>query len=133
MPGPNPKQSPPSRLSRHTLELVEQPVAADDLAALARVRRAASVPIAADESVRTMDDARRIIALGAADALVIKPMVCGGLAPSRAILGLAAGRRRRLRHHHHRLRPWHRWSPGPQPRHGAITNPAQWSRHRHPA
>ncbi|MFN8539026.1 MAG: enolase C-terminal domain-like protein [Thermomicrobiales bacterium] len=79
-----------ARLSRHTLELVEQPVAADDLAALARVRRAASVPIAADESVRTMDDARRIIALGAADALVIKPMVCGGLAPGRAILDLAA-------------------------------------------
>jgi o-succinylbenzoate synthase len=77
-------------LSRHGLELIEQPVAANDLAALARVNRAVRVPIAADEAVRTLDDARRIIALGAADALVIKPMVCGGLAAGRAILDLAA-------------------------------------------
>jgi L-Ala-D/L-Glu epimerase len=79
-----------ARLSRHGLELIEQPVAADDPAALARVRRAARVPVAADEAARTLDDARRIIALGAADALVIKPMVCGGLATGRTILDLAA-------------------------------------------
>lgn len=79
-----------ARLSRHNLELVEQPAAADDLAALVRVRRAVPVPVAADESVRTLDDARRIIALDAADALVVKPMVCGGLTPGRAILDLAA-------------------------------------------
>jgi o-succinylbenzoate synthase len=78
------------RLSRHDLELVEQPVAADDFASLARVRRAVSVPIAADEAVRTLDDARRIVASGAADLLVVKPMVCGGLAAGRAILKLAA-------------------------------------------
>jgi L-alanine-DL-glutamate epimerase-like enolase superfamily enzyme len=78
------------RLSRHDLELVEQPVAANDFATLARVRRSVSVPIAADEAVRDLDDARRIIALGAADLLVVKPMVCGGLAAGRAILNLAA-------------------------------------------
>lgn len=77
------------RLSRYGLELVEQPVAADDFAAMARVRRAVEVPIAADEAVRDLEDARQIIALGAADVLVIKPMVCGGLAAGSAILSLA--------------------------------------------
>ena len=79
-----------ARLARYDLELIEQPVAADDLAALTRVRRAVRVPIAADEAVRGLDDARRIVALGAADVLVIKPMVCGGLTAGRAILDLAA-------------------------------------------
>ena len=79
-----------ARLARYDLELIEQPVAADDLAALARVRRAVKVPLAADEAVRNLDDARRIAALAAADVLVIKPMVCGGLVAGRAILDLAA-------------------------------------------
>lgn len=77
------------RLARYDLELIEQPVAANDLAGLSRVRRAVSVPIAADEAVRDLASARRIIALGAADALVIKPMTAGGLAAGRAILDLA--------------------------------------------
>ena len=79
-----------ARLSRHNLELIEQPVAANDLAALARVRSTVRIPIAADEAVRDLDDARRIIAMDAAASLVVKPMVCGGLTTGRAILFLAA-------------------------------------------
>jgi O-succinylbenzoate synthase len=74
-----------ARLARFDLELVEQPVAAlDDLAA---VRRRVRVPIAADEAVRTLDDARRLALLGAADALVLKAQPLGGVA---AALDLAA-------------------------------------------
>jgi O-succinylbenzoate synthase len=74
-----------ARLARYDLELVEQPVAAlDDLAA---VRRRVRVPIAADEAVRTLDDARRLAVLGAADALVLKAQPLGGVA---AALDLAA-------------------------------------------
>ena len=54
------------RLAGFDLELVEQPVA--DLADLARVRRRVAVPVAADESLRSLDDARRLAALDAADA-----------------------------------------------------------------
>lgn len=79
-----------ARLERYDLELVEQPTPADDLVGLARVRRAAATPIAADEAVRDLDSARRIAALGAADLLVIKPMVVGGLRAGKAILDLAA-------------------------------------------
>jgi len=73
-----------ARLARHDLEYVEQPVATlDDLA---RVRRRVTVPVAADECVRTLDDARRLKALGAADVIVLKQQPLGGV---RAALDIA--------------------------------------------
>jgi O-succinylbenzoate synthase len=65
------------RLAGFDLELVEQPVA--DLEDLARVRRRVAIPVAADESVRTLDDARRFAALDAADAVVVKVQPLGGV------------------------------------------------------
>jgi O-succinylbenzoate synthase len=65
------------RMSRYVLELVEQPVAS--LEDLARVRRAVDVPVAADESVRSLEDARRVRALGAADVIVLKQQPLGGV------------------------------------------------------
>jgi L-Ala-D/L-Glu epimerase len=73
------------------IEFVEQPVDAMDLESLAAVRRAVKVPIAADEAVTSLDAARAIIEAGAADLLVIKPMVVGGLRPAREIIKHAAG------------------------------------------
>lgn len=70
-------------MARYDLELVEQPVASiDDLAA---VRRRVDVPIAADECVRTVDDARRL----AADALVVKVQPLGGFAATLRIIDAA--------------------------------------------
>jgi L-Ala-D/L-Glu epimerase len=77
------------RLGRYDLELVEQPVAAHDLAGLARVRAATRVPIAADEAAHDLANARAIIAAGAADVLVVKPMTAGGLQAGHAIINLA--------------------------------------------
>jgi o-succinylbenzoate synthase len=71
------------------LELVEQPVVAEDLTGMARVRAAVVTPIAADEAVGTLPQARAVVAAGAADALVVKPMMAGGLRPARAIVDLA--------------------------------------------
>lgn len=62
------------------LELVEQPVAAHDLDALAAVTAAVGTPIMADESVRTAHDVRRIAERGAADLVNIKLAKAGGLA-----------------------------------------------------
>ena len=50
-----------------------------DLADLARVRRRVAVPVAADESVRSLGDARRLAALAAADAVVVKVQPLGGV------------------------------------------------------
>ena len=61
------------------LEYVEQPVRPElGLAVLGRVRRAAQVPIAADESVLDLAAAERLLAADAVDVLVVKPARVGG-------------------------------------------------------
>jgi len=75
-------------LAAFDLEYVEQPVAAENLEGLARVRAKTGVPIAADEAVRDAETARRILALGAADVIILKPMVLGGLHASLRVAAL---------------------------------------------
>lgn len=76
------------RLERYGVELVEQPVASlDDLA---RVRRRVSVAVAADECVRSVDDARRLRTLDAADAVVLKVQPLGGVRAALAVAEAAA-------------------------------------------
>jgi O-succinylbenzoate synthase len=65
------------QLARYGLELVEQPVATLD--ELARLRRNVDVPLAADECIRSVDDARCLAALHAADAVVLKVQPLGGV------------------------------------------------------
>ena len=75
------------RLAPFGLELVEQPVASlEDLAA---VRRRVAVPVAADECVRGLDDARRLADLDAADALVVKVQPLGGMAATLSVIDAA--------------------------------------------
>jgi O-succinylbenzoate synthase len=71
------------RLALLDLEFVEQPVRTLD--ELAELRRRVSVALAADESVRTVADARRLAAIGAADALVVKVQCLGGIAAAMAL------------------------------------------------
>lgn len=74
----------------HGVALCEQPVAPgpDAAARLARVRRASPVPIAADESCATVADLRALVAAGAVDAVVVKPLRTG-LAGALAMLAEA--------------------------------------------
>ena len=65
-----------TRLADLDLELVEEPVAG--LEALAEIRKTSPVPVAVDESARTIDDVRRTIALGSADLVILKPSALGG-------------------------------------------------------
>ncbi len=59
------------------LVLLEQPVIRDDLEGLRAIRQLTGVPVAADESVRSLDDARRVAQLQAADYINIKIMKTG--------------------------------------------------------
>jgi L-alanine-DL-glutamate epimerase-like enolase superfamily enzyme len=59
------------------VELLEQPVAPDDLEGLAAVRRAASMPVVVDESCVVARDIPRVA--GAADGINIKLAKCGSL------------------------------------------------------
>ena len=72
-----------ARLARYDVELVEQPV--PTLAGLAEVRRRVAVPVAADECVRDVADARELARLGAADAVVLKVQTLGGVATALAV------------------------------------------------
>lgn len=78
-----------SALEGCDIEFVEQPVAPDDLEGLRRVRWAVRTPIAADECVTSLESAGRVLEAGAADILVLKPMVVGGLRSAREIAELA--------------------------------------------
>jgi L-alanine-DL-glutamate epimerase-like enolase superfamily enzyme len=57
--------------------LLEQPVAWDDLDSLAAIRRDTGVPVAADESVRSLQDLRDVVRREAADFVNIKIMKSG--------------------------------------------------------
>jgi L-alanine-DL-glutamate epimerase-like enolase superfamily enzyme len=59
------------------IRLIEQPVAREDLDGMAALRADGRIPIAADESVFTLEDARRVIAHGAADCINLKIMKAG--------------------------------------------------------
>ena len=61
------------------IELVEQPVKAADLDGLAYVTAHSQVPVLADESVFSPEDALKIMQAHAADMINIKLMKCGGL------------------------------------------------------
>ncbi|MQC18168.1 MAG: o-succinylbenzoate synthase [Chloroflexi bacterium] len=61
------------------VELVEQPVPAREVEALARVRERSPMRIAADESVADPETLARVLDLRAADLVVLKPMLLGGV------------------------------------------------------
>jgi L-alanine-DL-glutamate epimerase-like enolase superfamily enzyme len=69
------------------VELLEQPVAPDDLEGLAAVHRAARVPIVADEACRTAADIPRLA--GAVDGINIKLAKCGSLREALRMVAVA--------------------------------------------
>ncbi|GAA1652603.1 L-Ala-D/L-Glu epimerase [Kribbella alba] len=71
------------------IELVEQPVPAPDLEAMAWISDRVSTPILADESVYGVRDLVAVIRHGAADLVNVKLAKCGGLGPARTLLELA--------------------------------------------
>lgn len=68
---------------------VEQPVAAGDLAGMARVRRESGLKVMADESVVTLADAQALIQAGAVDYLYIRLGKVGGLLGAQALVQAA--------------------------------------------
>jgi L-Ala-D/L-Glu epimerase len=71
------------------ISCVEQPVAHDELAALAEARKQISVPIMLDESLTSDVDARRAIELSACDLFNIRLSKCGGYLASLRFVAMA--------------------------------------------
>jgi o-succinylbenzoate synthase len=67
------------------LEWIEQPLPDWDLEGLAELTGSFDTPLAVDESVYTVHDARRVIAMKAADVVNIKVPKCGGIYRSQQI------------------------------------------------
>ncbi len=67
------------RLDEHGLTMIEQPLAWDDIADHARLQRELRTPVCLDESIRSRDDARRALDLGACRVINVKVGRIGGL------------------------------------------------------
>jgi muconate cycloisomerase len=78
-----------ARLEPLEVALFEQPTRRGDHAAMAEVRRRSGIPIMADESVFTPQDAIEVIRAGAADVMSLYPGKHGGIRPTQQIAKIA--------------------------------------------
>lgn len=72
------------RLEQFRLEYCEQPVQSNK--DMFKLKSSTNIPLAADESLRSKEDALDIIVKGSADVLILKPMMLGGLIPTLQII-----------------------------------------------
>ncbi|WP_411964801.1 mandelate racemase/muconate lactonizing enzyme family protein [Haloferax sp. YSMS24] len=77
------------RAVEYDVAFLEQPVPADDVDGLRRVREASPIPISADESLFSVRDARRLIEADAVDIFSIKVAKHGGLREAKHIVDMA--------------------------------------------
>ncbi len=76
----------------YDIQYVEQPLKAHDLAGMRTLRQALPIPIAADEALHSLESARLLLDSEAADILVIKPQLAGGLRVGQKIIQAATER-----------------------------------------
>ncbi|MBU4376711.1 MAG: dipeptide epimerase [Candidatus Omnitrophica bacterium] len=78
-----------SAMRRYNFSLIEQPVKKGDIASLKKVSNAIREPVMADESLCTLDDAKKLIEEKACKMFNIRISKCGGLINSLNIAKLA--------------------------------------------
>ena len=71
------------------VSFMEQPVAAHDYTGMAEVRRLVEMPVVADESAGTPEDAARLAVNESCDILSIYVGMAGGIAPARRVASVA--------------------------------------------
>jgi o-succinylbenzoate synthase len=76
-----------NKLEPFKLEYVEQPV--KNIINFIQLRNRTAIPLAADESIRTVKDAADFIQRKAAEVLVLKPIMLGGIIPVLLIKNIA--------------------------------------------
>jgi len=78
-----------NKLEKFNIQFAEQPVPAGDLKGLVKVRKNSPIPIMADESVHSPEDALCLIKAEAVDLMNSKLMKCGGILKGRKIADVA--------------------------------------------
>jgi L-Ala-D/L-Glu epimerase len=81
-----------SQCVQYTIQYVEQPLPAHELKDMHALRQAVPLPLAADEALYNLKSAERILDHKAADILIIKAQLAGGLRVGRQIIQRAAER-----------------------------------------
>jgi L-alanine-DL-glutamate epimerase-like enolase superfamily enzyme len=79
-----------ARLREFKIHFVEQPLPPEDIEHVAALRQSIWLPLIADESIYTLQDAKTLALLGAADAFSIYVGKAGGIGPARKIAEFAA-------------------------------------------
>ncbi len=78
-----------NKMEKFKIQFAEQPVPAEDMKGLVEVRKNSPIPIMADESVHSPEDAMRLIQAEAVDLINIKLMKSGGILKARKIAAIA--------------------------------------------
>lgn len=71
-------------------EFIEQPVKADDIEGLKRIKESVKTPVLADESVFSLADVKKLLELNAVDYINIKLDKCGGISKALELSELCA-------------------------------------------
>jgi L-Ala-D/L-Glu epimerase len=71
------------------IQYVEQPLPSHDINGMRELQHAVSIPLAADEAVHDLNSIRTLLRAQAAQVMIIKPQLAGGLRASREMLRLA--------------------------------------------
>jgi L-alanine-DL-glutamate epimerase-like enolase superfamily enzyme len=82
-----------NKMEKFNIQFAEQPVPAEDMKGLVEVRKNSPIPIMADESVHSPEDALRLIQAEAVDLINIKLMKSGGILKARKIAAIAEAAR----------------------------------------
>ncbi|MDW8041027.1 MAG: dipeptide epimerase [Nitrososphaerota archaeon] len=78
-----------NKMAKYNVQFAEQPVPAEDLKGLIEVKRNSPIPVMADESVHSPEDAIRLVKAEAVDLINIKLMKSGGIHKARKIAAIA--------------------------------------------
>jgi L-alanine-DL-glutamate epimerase-like enolase superfamily enzyme len=78
-----------NKIERFNIQFAEQPVPAEDMKGLVNVRKNSPIPVMADESVHSPEDALSLIKAEAVDFINIKLMKSGGMLKGRKIADVA--------------------------------------------
>jgi L-alanine-DL-glutamate epimerase-like enolase superfamily enzyme len=78
-----------NKMKKFNIQFAEQPVPAEDFKGLIKVKKNSPIPVMADESVHSPEDAFRLIQAEAVDFINIKLMKSGGILKARKIAEVA--------------------------------------------
>jgi o-succinylbenzoate synthase len=81
-----------SRCVQYDIQYIEQPLMAQDLMGMHTLRQEIPIPIAVDEAVSNLESVYLVLDSKAADILVIKPQLAGGLRIGQQIIQAASER-----------------------------------------